>query len=145
MLELFWKFIWKDLFQVLFCFTPESGHFKDVIASTAKLWPNGTLTIRKAERMHEGTYLCEADNGVGAGLSKVINLHVNGKLECRLCLRKDFPIGFQYKSFSCLFSLLLFCTNLKLLPFILLYIKILVKEWKTDSGNRLLNYQYYND
>ncbi|KAK8753149.1 hypothetical protein OTU49_002817, partial [Cherax quadricarinatus] len=31
----------------------------------------------RAEHRHEGRYLCEANNGVGAGLSKVVTLSVN--------------------------------------------------------------------
>lgn len=42
-------------------------------------WENGTLAVGRAERHHEGRYLCEANNGVGAGLSKVVDLSVNGK------------------------------------------------------------------
>lgn len=40
---------------------------------------NGTLFIRSAKKVHQGfLYLCEASNGVGTGLSKVIRLLVNG-------------------------------------------------------------------
>lgn len=42
-------------------------------------WENGTLVMSPAERRHEGRYLCEANNGVGAELSKVVTLSVNGK------------------------------------------------------------------
>ena len=35
--------------------------------------------ILKAERQHEGRYLCQAKNGVGAALSKLIKLVVNGE------------------------------------------------------------------
>lgn len=42
-------------------------------------WENGTLVVSRAERRHEGRYLCEADNGVGVGLSKVVKLTVNGQ------------------------------------------------------------------
>ena len=42
-------------------------------------YSNGTLNIQRAERRHEGRYLCEANNGVGAGLSEVITLQVHGE------------------------------------------------------------------
>ena len=44
------------------------------------IWDNGTLLIPRAERRHEGRYLCEANNGVGAGLSEAVNLQVHGKI-----------------------------------------------------------------
>ncbi|CAL4194541.1 unnamed protein product, partial [Meganyctiphanes norvegica] len=40
-------------------------------------WENGTLEVIRAERRHEGRYICEANNGVGSGLSKLVNLSVN--------------------------------------------------------------------
>lgn len=43
-------------------------------------WENGTLMVSRAERRHEGRYLCAANNGVGSGLSKVVALSVNGEL-----------------------------------------------------------------
>lgn len=41
---------------------------------------NGSFTIATATKADEGSYLCEASNGIGAGLSSVITLSVNGKL-----------------------------------------------------------------
>lgn len=57
-----------------------SGDFSDVSYGEGGVsgWVNGTLAVGRAERRHEGRYLCEADNGVGAGLSKVVTLSVNG-------------------------------------------------------------------
>lgn len=40
---------------------------------------NGTLEIRSVAKAHEGYYLCQANNGIGAGLGKLIRLTVNGK------------------------------------------------------------------
>uniref|UniRef100_A0A1A9WXF2 Down syndrome cell adhesion molecule n=1 Tax=Glossina brevipalpis TaxID=37001 RepID=A0A1A9WXF2_9MUSC len=40
---------------------------------------NGTLSIPKVAREHEGSYLCQANNGIGAGLSTLIKLKVHGK------------------------------------------------------------------
>lgn len=38
---------------------------------------NGTLKIHNLTREHEGFFLCQAHNGIGAGLSKLIRLTVN--------------------------------------------------------------------
>lgn len=40
---------------------------------------NGSLIINSASEEDEGYYLCEANNGIGAGLSAVISLKVNGE------------------------------------------------------------------
>lgn len=40
---------------------------------------NGSLSIAPAARHHEGQYMCRAENGIGRGLSKIINVSVNGK------------------------------------------------------------------
>ncbi|KAK8779577.1 hypothetical protein V5799_019082 [Amblyomma americanum] len=38
---------------------------------------NGSLMVREAERNDSGFYLCQASNGVGSGISKVIELRVH--------------------------------------------------------------------
>jgi hypothetical protein len=40
---------------------------------------NGSVLIRAVDPSHEGHYTCQASNGIGSGLSKVIFLRVNGK------------------------------------------------------------------
>lgn len=40
---------------------------------------NGSLMIRDVAEEDSGVYLCQANNGVGSGLSKVITLKVHGK------------------------------------------------------------------
>jgi hypothetical protein len=40
--------------------------------------PNGSLVIKSAGSEDEGYYLCRATNGIGANLSKVVFLAVNG-------------------------------------------------------------------
>lgn len=40
---------------------------------------NGTLIISRVGREHEGSFLCQASNGIGAGLSTLIKLTVHGK------------------------------------------------------------------
>ena len=67
-----------------FIFLLASGDFSGVATGEGGVagWENGTLSVSRAERRHEGRYLCEADNGVGAGLSKSVTLSVNGKWLC---------------------------------------------------------------
>ncbi|GAB6026762.1 Down syndrome cell adhesion molecule-like protein 1, variant 2 [Chamberlinius hualienensis] len=53
--------------------------YRDVLSSimTAKIWPNNTLVLEKVTESDEGYYLCEANNGVGTGQSKVVQLIVH--------------------------------------------------------------------
>lgn len=39
---------------------------------------DGTLSINNIQKTNEGYYLCEAVNGIGAGLSAVIFISVQG-------------------------------------------------------------------
>lgn len=39
---------------------------------------NGSVLIRAADHVHEGRYTCQANNGIGGGLSKTVFLRVNG-------------------------------------------------------------------
>lgn len=43
-----------------------------------RIHSNGSLVFGRVQEDHEGFYLCEAVNGIGAGLSKVVYLTVNG-------------------------------------------------------------------
>ena len=43
---------------------------------------NSTLVVVRADRTHEGRYLCQTSNGVGSGLSKLVKLTVNGGFWC---------------------------------------------------------------
>ena len=47
----------------------------------AEVLPNGSLVIAEVTDQHEGAYLCEANNGIGVGLSAMPRLDVFGK--CR--------------------------------------------------------------
>jgi hypothetical protein len=40
---------------------------------------NGTLLIEDVKEEDEGYYMCEANNGIGASLSAVVFLTVNGE------------------------------------------------------------------
>jgi hypothetical protein len=48
---------------------------------------NGTLEFLHTSKANEGKYMCEAKNGISPGLSKVINLKINGKFI--ICLLKN--------------------------------------------------------
>lgn len=58
------------------------GNYKDIAsherAQDLKIHSNGSLVFGRVQENHEGFYLCEAVNGIGAGLSKVVYLTVNG-------------------------------------------------------------------
>ncbi|XP_039950916.1 Down syndrome cell adhesion molecule-like protein Dscam2 isoform X9 [Bactrocera tryoni] len=45
--------------------------------SVIETYNNGSLIIPKVGREHEGSYLCQASNGIGAGLSTLIKLTVH--------------------------------------------------------------------
>lgn len=54
--------------------------FKPIISSLyMRVFENGSLIIYNTQRSDAGYYLCQANNGVGAGLSRVIKLTVNGE------------------------------------------------------------------
>lgn len=44
-----------------------------------KLLENGTLLLQNVKEDKEGFYLCQAENGIGTGIGKVIQLRVNCK------------------------------------------------------------------
>ena len=49
----------------------------------SRSWGNGTLVVGSVTEEAEGDYLCEANNGVGTGLSQIINLQVHGKVKVK--------------------------------------------------------------
>ncbi|GFY16537.1 down syndrome cell adhesion molecule [Trichonephila clavipes] len=56
-----------------------AGDFTYVHSSPrAHRYNNGTLVISDAEENDAGAYLCQANNGIGAGLSKIVSLQVLG-------------------------------------------------------------------
>lgn len=62
---------------------PQLDNAGDVLPPEPLYFSNGTLQIQAIRRSHQGYYLCEASNGIGSGLSKVIRLVVNGKDKMR--------------------------------------------------------------
>lgn len=65
----------------------DSGDYRDLsyaisngnAQSVIMAHSNGSLMISQVSREHEGSYLCQAINGIGAGLSTLIKLTVHGK------------------------------------------------------------------
>lgn len=56
---------------------PES--YKPISSSShLHVFENGSLTILDVSEHDAGYYLCQASNGIGSGLSKVISLTVHG-------------------------------------------------------------------
>lgn len=52
--------------------------FRDVLSTyQRRVYDNGTLLIQEVTKLDSGFYLCHANNGIGAGLSKVIYLTVH--------------------------------------------------------------------
>lgn len=46
------------------------------------MYPNGSLLLTSIEEKDGGYYLCQSNNSVGAGLSKLISLKVHGTNYC---------------------------------------------------------------
>lgn len=56
------------------------GEYKEFLYEpNVSLNSNGSLHFKKITKEAQGQYLCEAKNNIGAGVSKVIFLKVNGK------------------------------------------------------------------
>ena len=55
--------------------------YRDIRSNNYVRIEDGTLSIGNIQKSHEGYYLCEASNGIGAGLSAVIFVSVQG-LHC---------------------------------------------------------------
>lgn len=59
-----------------------SDEYRDLSYSKSEgieTFANGTLYIQNVAQSHEGSFLCQAKNEIGAGLSKLIQLRVHGK------------------------------------------------------------------
>lgn len=104
------------------------GQYRDLVDSNMKqpqsigmtsapeglqILPNGSLLIETVSQEDEGKYLCEASNGIGVGLSAVVQLTVHGNLLTYLkeflILCADFHLNFG--SFSHLVYFVLHCST----------------------------------
>jgi len=54
--------------------------YRDIRSNNFVRIEDGTLSIGNIQKSSEGYYLCEATNGIGAGLSAVIFVSVQGIL-----------------------------------------------------------------
>lgn len=64
-----------DLCLNIFCL--EHG---EKIGEKISFTHNGTLTLNPAIKDVEGMYLCEANNGIGKAIEKLISLKIHGKI-----------------------------------------------------------------
>lgn len=56
----------------------KSGEYEEVRERPfTKLLGNGSLLLQHVKEDREGFYLCQANNGIGTGIGKVIQLKVN--------------------------------------------------------------------
>lgn len=80
------------------------GEYKDLLYEpNVSLYSNGSLYFKKITKEAQGQYLCEAKNNIGAGVSKVIFLKVNGKLN------KNMNIGPNFVVICSVFSIFMPC------------------------------------
>lgn len=62
--------------------TSGQGDYHELVyGARVEVFNNGSLVFRNVQKSTEGQYLCQAHNGIGAGLSKVVYLTVNGESE----------------------------------------------------------------
>lgn len=61
--------------------------------NNARVLENGSLVFERVAKDAEGHYLCEARNDIGAGLSKLIFLKVNGKFIYKFSYFKYLHLG----------------------------------------------------
>ncbi|ODN04431.1 Down syndrome cell adhesion molecule-like protein Dscam2 [Orchesella cincta] len=93
----------------------QPGEYKDLSGATTGIYSNGTIRFDHVKKSDEASYLCEARNDVGSGLSKVVFLKVNAPaqfadrdqqisvrsgekaiLQCRA--KGDLPIDIQWSN-----------------------------------------------
>ncbi|KAK8752913.1 hypothetical protein OTU49_008227, partial [Cherax quadricarinatus] len=67
------------------------GDYRDLGVSNpnVKVTDDGTLQIGNIQKSHEGYYLCEANNGIGAGLSTVIYVRVQAPPQFKIQYRNQ--------------------------------------------------------
>ncbi|XP_023706889.1 Down syndrome cell adhesion molecule-like protein Dscam2 isoform X2 [Cryptotermes secundus] len=66
------------------------GQYQDVLGhQLARLLPNGSLLIEAVAQEDEGHYMCEASNGIGVGLSAVVQLTVQAPVHFKVRSRKE--------------------------------------------------------
>lgn len=85
----------------------QSGEYRELnyagSSSGIESHSNGSLIIPKVIRDHEGYFLCQASNGIGPGLSKLIKLTVHGNFYI-----ENFQATFLFQNLIFIFSILKF-------------------------------------
>lgn len=69
-------------YQHYVCSGEPSDEYRDLSYSKSdgiETLANGTLYIQSVSQSHDGYFLCQAKNDIGAGLSKLIRLTVHGE------------------------------------------------------------------
>lgn len=67
-----------DLYAVISLTGSKGGDYEELRERTyTKILSNGTLLLQHVKEDREGFYLCHANNGIGSGLGKVVQLKVN--------------------------------------------------------------------
>lgn len=62
--------------------TEHPSEFKDILSSYRyQIYGNGTFVIQEVDKSDAGLFMCQITNGIGAGLSKVIQIKVQSKLD----------------------------------------------------------------
>lgn len=85
----------------------KSGDYEEIREKQfTKLLSNGSLLLQNVKEDREGFYLCQAHNGIGSGISKVIQLKVNCKYTlmspiCILLLALALALFSLYLAFVC--------------------------------------------
>lgn len=68
------------MYSIIIILDNPPDRFKTIISSShIHILMNGSLNFRSIESSDAGFYLCEANNGVGSGLSTVVRLTVHSK------------------------------------------------------------------
>jgi hypothetical protein len=73
---------------VLFVPGSKSGDYEELRERVyTKLLSNGSLLLQNVKEDREGYYLCQANNGIGTGIGKVVQVQVNCKLNIIFCYK----------------------------------------------------------
>ncbi|XP_076065820.1 cell adhesion molecule Dscam1-like isoform X6 [Oratosquilla oratoria] len=69
----------------------QPGDYRDLASNNpnVRVTDDGTLHITNIQKSHEGYYLCEANNGIGAGLSAVIYVRVQAPPQFKIQYRNQ--------------------------------------------------------
>lgn len=77
----YFNFLIKTLvnfYAIYFLTGSKAGDYEELRERTyTKILSNGTLLLQHVKEDREGFYLCHANNGIGSGLGKVVQLKVN--------------------------------------------------------------------